>query len=123
MYAARSKSLMVKNPCGFSSVRIWACMAVPNVSRHMCHSPEGLWQTPTVPVKETSVAPIHVGGCGLISRRCVDLAANNAAKWRHTWGKKVEVSDVCRQIQVVDGLKPLGVLIGENFGFYGSAEC
>ena len=34
-------------------------------------------------VREASVAPIHVGGCGLISRRCVGLVANDATKWRH----------------------------------------
>ena len=83
MYTASSKSLMVKNPRGFSSVRMWACMAVLNVSLHTCHTPEGLWQTPPMPVREASVAPIHVVGCGLISRRCVGLAANYANRWRH----------------------------------------
>ena len=84
MYAASSKSLMVENPWGFSLVRMLACMAVLNVSRHTCHSPEGLWQTPPVLVREASVAPIHVGGCGLISRICVGMAANDATRWRHT---------------------------------------
>ena len=74
MYAARSKSLMVKNPWGLSSVRMWVCMEVLNVSRHTCHSPEGLWQTLSMPVREASVAPIYVGGCVLISHRCVGLA-------------------------------------------------
>ena len=46
MYAASSKSLMVKNPWGFSSLRMLACMAVLNVSYHTCHSPEGLWLYP-----------------------------------------------------------------------------
>ena len=27
-----------------------------------------------------AVAPIHVGGCGLISRRCVGLVANDATR-------------------------------------------
>ena len=84
MYAASSKSLMVKNPWGFSSLRILACMAVLNFSRHTCHFPEGLWQTPPMLVREASVAPIHVGGCGLISRRSVVLAANDAIRWCHT---------------------------------------
>ena len=42
MYAASSRSLMVRNKLGFSSVRILACMAVLNVSRHTCQSPDGL---------------------------------------------------------------------------------
>ena len=33
------------------------------------------------------------------------------------------MGDVYRQLQVVDGLKPLGIIIGENFGLYGGAEC
>ena len=69
MYAASSRSFMVKNPWGFSLVIMLARMAVLNVSRHTCHSPDGLHQTPPIPVKEASMSPIHVGGCGLISRR------------------------------------------------------
>ena len=42
MYAAKSRSLIVKKPWGFSSVRMLACMAVLSVSRHVCHSPDGL---------------------------------------------------------------------------------
>ena len=42
MYAARSRSLMVRNPVGFVSVRMLARMAVLNVSRHTCQSPFGL---------------------------------------------------------------------------------
>ena len=42
-----------------------------------------------MPVREASVAPIHVGGCSLISLRCVGLVSNDAARWRHkvssTW--------------------------------------
>ena len=44
-------------------------------------------------------------------------------QWRHVLGEKVEVGDVRRQIQVIDGQKPLGILIGENVGSYGGAEC
>ena len=80
MYAASLRSLMVRNPVGFTSVRMWARMAVLNVSRHTCQSPFGLRQTPPMPVREASVAPIHVGRCGLISRRCVGLVANDAAR-------------------------------------------
>ena len=39
MYAASSRSLVVRNPLGFSSVRMWARMGVINVSRHACQSP------------------------------------------------------------------------------------
>ena len=42
MYATSSRSLMVRNPLGFSSMRMWAHMAVLNVSRHTCQSPDGL---------------------------------------------------------------------------------
>ena len=80
MYAARSRLLMVRNPLGFSSVRMWARMAVLNVSRHICQFPFGLQQNPPMPVREASMAPIHVGGCGLILRRCVGLIANDATK-------------------------------------------
>ena len=83
MYAASSRLLMVKNPWGFSSVRMLACMAVLNVSRHTCHSPAGLYQTLPMPVMEVSVEPIHVGGFGLIALRCVGLDANDATRWRH----------------------------------------
>ena len=80
MYAASSRSLMVRNPVGLVSVRMWARMAVLNVSRHTCQSPFGLRQTPPMLVREASVAPIHVGGCGLILRRCVGLVANDATR-------------------------------------------
>ena len=83
MYAASSKSFMVKKPWGFSLVRMLDCTAVLNVSRHTCHYPEGLWQTPPIPVREESVAPIYEEGCGLISCRCVGMAANDATIWRH----------------------------------------
>ena len=36
-----------------------------------------------MPVREAPVAPIHVGGCGLISLRCVGLVDNDAIRWRH----------------------------------------
>ena len=84
MYVAISKSLMVKNTWVFSLVRMLDCMEVLNDSRHTCNYPEGMWQTPPMPVREASVAPIHVGGCVLISRRCIGLAANDATRWRHT---------------------------------------
>ena len=42
MYAASSRSLMVKNPWGLSSGIILARMAVLNVSRHTFHSIDGL---------------------------------------------------------------------------------
>ena len=42
MYAASSRSLMVKNSWGFLSVWMLDCLAVLNVSRHTCHSPDGL---------------------------------------------------------------------------------
>ena len=80
MYAAILRSLMVKNPLGFSSVRMWDRMVVLNVSRHTCQSLDGLYQTPPMLVREASVAPIHVGGCGLISRRCIGLVANDATR-------------------------------------------
>ena len=56
MYAAISRSLMVKNPWGLSSVRMLDRMAVINVSRHTCHSLDGLYQTPPMPVREEYVA-------------------------------------------------------------------
>ena len=84
MYAARSRSLVAKNPWGLSLVRMLAHMAVLNVSRHTCQSPAGLYQTPPMPVIEGSMEPIHVGGFGLISLRCVGLDANDATRWRHT---------------------------------------
>ena len=42
IYAASSRSLIFKNPWGFLSVRMWARMAVSDVSRHTCHSLDGL---------------------------------------------------------------------------------
>ena len=38
------------------------------------------------------------------------------------WGKKVEVGDVRRQFQVIDGQKLLGILLRKNIGLYGGAE-
>ena len=43
--------------------------------------------------------------------------------WRHAWGEKVEVGDVRRQLQFIDGKKPLWILIGENVRSYVGAEC
>ena len=80
MYAAISRSLMVRNLVGFASVRMWERMAVLNVSRHTCQSPFGLRQTPPMPVREASVAPIHMVECGLLLRRCVGLVANDATR-------------------------------------------
>ena len=71
---------MVRNPLGFAFVRMWACMAVLNVSRHTCQSPFGLWQTTPMPVREAYVGLILVGVCGLISRRCVGLVANDTIR-------------------------------------------
>ena len=51
MYAASSRSLMVRNPVGFASVRMWARMAVLNFSRHTCQSPFGLQHTTPMPVR------------------------------------------------------------------------
>ena len=62
MYAASSRSLMVKNPWRFSAVIMLTHMAVLNVSRHACHFLDRLYQTPPMPVREASVALIHVGG-------------------------------------------------------------
>ena len=42
MYAASSRSLMVRNSVGFVSVRMLARTAVLNVSHHTCQSPFGL---------------------------------------------------------------------------------
>ena len=56
--------------------------------------------------------------CGSVVHSCSFLL-----QWRHAWGEKVEVGDVNRQFQVIDGQKPLGIIIGENVGSYGSAEC
>ena len=89
MYAASSRSLMFKNPLGLSSVRMLARMAVLNVSRHTRHSPDGMYQNPPMPVREASVAPINVGGCGLIYLRCVSMVANYATRWSH------KVSSAC----------------------------
>ena len=36
-----------------------------------------------MPVREVSVAPIHVGGCSLIFHRCVGLVDNDATIWCH----------------------------------------
>ena len=80
MYAASLRLLMVRNPLGFASARMWSRMAVLNVSRHKCQYPFGLRQNPPMPVREASVSPIHVVGCGLISRRCVGLVANDATR-------------------------------------------
>ena len=80
MYATSLRSLMVRNPVGFASMRMWERMVMLNVSQHMCQSPFGLQQTPPMPVREAYMAPIHVGGCGLILRRCVGLVANDATR-------------------------------------------
>ena len=80
MHAASLRLLMVRNPLGFASARMWARMAVLNVSCHRCQSLSRLLQTPPMPVREASMAPIHVGVCGLISRRCVGLVANDATR-------------------------------------------
>ena len=42
MYADRSRSFVVRNPFGFSSVRMLDRIVVLNVSRHTCQSTDGL---------------------------------------------------------------------------------
>ena len=74
MYAASSRSLIVKKPWGLSSVRMLARMAVLNDSCHTYHPPKGLQKTLIIGTREASVSPIHVGWVGLISIRCVGLA-------------------------------------------------
>ena len=49
-------------------------MAVLNSSLHTCHYPEGIQQTPPITRRETTIAPIHVGGLGIIFIRCVGMA-------------------------------------------------
>ena len=56
--------------------------------------------------------------CGGVIDSCFSLL-----QWRHAWGEKVEVGDVCRQLQVIDGQKPLAILSGDNVDSYGGAEC
>ena len=51
MYAASSRLLMVKNTWVLSSVRMLARKAVLNVSRHTCHSPDGIYQNPPILVR------------------------------------------------------------------------
>ena len=58
-------------------------IAVLNVSCHACHYPAGLYQTLSMPMREASIAPINVGGLGLISLKYVGLDANDANRWRH----------------------------------------
>ena len=50
MYAVSSRFLIVKNPWGFSSVRMLVHMAVINVSRQTCHYPKGMQQNKPMPV-------------------------------------------------------------------------
>ena len=38
-------------------------------------------------------------------------------------GKNAEVGDVCCQLQVINGQRSFWVLVGEDVGSYGSAEC
>ena len=66
-----------------------------------------------MPVREASVAPIHVGGCGLIYLRCVDLVANDATIWRH------KVSSVWTGVYRFIR-RPLDVLIRPFYGRYGA---
>ena len=56
--------------------------------------------------------------CGVVIDSCCYVI-----QWHHAWGKNVEVVDVCYQLPVIDGQKPLGVLVGEDVGLYGGAEC
>ena len=56
--------------------------------------------------------------CSSIVKPCY-----NVLEWRHAWEEKVEVGDVRHQLQVIDGQKPVGILIGENVDLHGSAEC
>ena len=64
---------------------------------------------------DTATSGPALCGC-VVDSRCYVLL------WIHEWVKNVEVGDVCRQLQVVDGQKPFRILIGENFGSYGGAE-
>ena len=44
-------------------------------------------------------------------------------QWRHAWGKNVELGNVCCHIQVIDGQKPLGIIVSEDVGSYGGDKC
>ena len=57
-----------------------AHMAVINASRHTCHSPKGLKQTPTMPMREASVAPMHVWELVIISLIWVGFSAREATR-------------------------------------------
>ena len=74
MYGVSYRSLIVKNNWGVSSVIMFSRMAVPNASRHTCHSPEWMKQNLPVPMRDYSVTPIHVGRLGFISIRCVGIS-------------------------------------------------
>ena len=47
--------------------------------------------------------------CSGVVDPCYDVI-----KWRHAWGENVEVGDVRCQLQVIDGQKPMGILIAEK---------
>ena len=56
-----------------------------------------------MPVREVSIATIHVGLCGLISLRYVGLVAIDATRWRH------KVSSACTGVDRFTR-RPLAVL-------------
>ena len=49
VYVCCEIQVVIKNPLGFMSVRLWVRMAVLNYSLHTCHSKEGLHQTLPIP--------------------------------------------------------------------------
>ena len=54
--------------------------------------------------------------CGGVINSCCYVI-----QWHHAWGEKVGVGSVRHQLQIIDGKKTLGILIGENVGLYGGA--
>ena len=62
-----------------------------------------------------TMGPAFYGG---VFHPCGDMF-----KWRHAWGKQVQVGDLRCQLEVIDGYKSIGILICENVGPYGGAKC
>ena len=84
MYAVSSRLFIIKKPSRFSSVVMLARMVVLNDSHHMCHYLKGMHQKPPMPVRDTSVPPIHVGGLGLIYLRWVVVSARESMRCRNS---------------------------------------
>ena len=83
MYDAISRSLVVRSLVELSSISRHCLVVSPMGSLHTNHCPLENFQTPPIPFRDVSIAPVHVGRWDMISLKWVGLLARERIRCHH----------------------------------------